>query len=355
MTHYIFDQFKTLTLPTESEVMSSWYESKPLVSIVCTTYNHAMYIDDAMHGFLIQKTNFPFEIVIHDDLSTDNTREIIDRYTGLYPNIIKKVYQKDNQYSQGKMILVLASEYSNGDYIAFCEGDDYWLDKDKLQIQVDNLSRHSEIEICFHSAIKTIQEQPQQLLFCRRAEGQAIFGISDIIREGGSFMPTASMLIKRSFFDKIANETTTFYHRNLDAYFFQIFCSLHGGALYIDKPMSVYRSFSQGSWTEMIFKDPEFYIQWNSKHLVRMHEADEITGHKYTLDFQFAIQRSHLSALNNKGLDIGFRKNYYKTYRNELGLLGFLLWHCVFKFPLIHSVFVKVRNFINNKIKQRLL
>jgi len=353
VTHFIFDQFKEIPLPPEHEVMRSWKNSKPLVSVVCTTYNHALYVDDAIRGFLIQKTDFPFEIVVHDDVSTDNTRLIVERYAAEYPNIIKTVFQQQNQYSQGKMILVLASEYASGDFIAFCEGDDYWIDSTKLQNQVDALKRYPESEVCFHAAIKTVQEQPQKLLFCRRAEGEKIMDVRAVIKEGGSFMPTASMLIRRSFFDKITREDTTFYQRHLDAYFFQIFSSLSAGAVYVDKPMSVYRSFSQGSWTEMIFKDSAFYINWLSNHIVRLHEADEITQHVYSEDFNFAIKRSHLSALNNKGLDLTFRKNYYQRYRNELGSLGFFLWHFIFKFPAVHALFLRGRDVIDNKIKQR--
>lgn len=350
-------EFHQIPLISETELKSSWLKDGPQVSIVCTTFNHEKYLEDAIRGFLIQKTEFPFEIILHDDASTDGTRDIIRRYAEVYPTIIKPVYQSENQYSKGVLMLLHAASYATGEFVAFCEGDDYWLDSDKLQTQVDTLQRYPQADICFHVAIKTIKEQVQPLLFCRRGEGECMLDVRAIIREGGSFMPTAAMLLRTSFFDRIGAETTDFYRRNLDAYFFQIFASLRGGAVYIDRPMSVYRSFAEGSWTEMIFKNQNqlYYVNWLAKHIARLHEADDITQHAYSQEFQFAIKRSHLSALNNTGLDLDFRKDYYQRYRNELGALGFFLWHFVFKCPVLHALFLKIRHVINNKIKQRLI
>lgn len=355
MDKFSISSFRQAKLPSENDVMASWTGSKLVVSVICTTFNHEKYIEDAICGFLIQRTNFPFEVVIHDDASTDNSRSIINRYAVAYPTIIRTVFQDENQYSKGVMMLLHAASYAIGDYIAFCEGDDYWISDDKLQIQFDSLKEVPSCEICFHSAIKTTGEVPHDLLFCRRAGRNGILDVGSIIRCGGSFMPTASMLIRKSFFDRIFQDTGTFYKRNLDAYFFQIFCALSGGALYIDRPMSVYRSFAEGSWTEKILKDQNFYIHWLSNHLIRLHEADAMTGNRYTADFSVAIKRSYLSALNNINLDLGFRRDYYIEHRKELGVLGAVLWYCIFRIPFIHTIFIKARSFINNRLKQGLI
>jgi glycosyltransferase involved in cell wall biosynthesis len=112
----------------------------PLVSVSCATYNHENYIRDSLEGFLIQKTTFPIEILIHDDASTDGTADIIKEYEKKHPDLIFPIYQKENQYSKG---LTISSTFNwpraRGKYIALCEGDDYWTDPYKLQKQVEFL------------------------------------------------------------------------------------------------------------------------------------------------------------------------------------------------------------------------
>ena len=120
-----------------------------VVSIVCNTYNHELYIRDALDSFLSQKTNFPFEILVFDDASTDKTANIIRSYEEKYPDIIKPVYQTVNQYSLGLMPGKQNRERATGKYIAICEGDDYWCDCNKLQKQVDYMESHPDCTFCF--------------------------------------------------------------------------------------------------------------------------------------------------------------------------------------------------------------
>lgn len=122
----------------------------PLVSICTLAYNHEPYIRQCLEGFMIQKCNFKFEVLIHDDASTDGTAGIIREYEEKYPEIIKPIYQKENQYSQGIFIGV-NFQYPRvlGKYIALCEGDDYWTDPLKLQKQVDFLEANSEYGMCY--------------------------------------------------------------------------------------------------------------------------------------------------------------------------------------------------------------
>lgn len=122
-----------------------------IVSICCITYNHEPYIRDAIEGFLMQKTDFPFEILIHDDASTDGTADIIREYEAKYPDIIKPIYQTENQYSKGiKVSQVYQFPRAKGKYIALCEGDDYWTDPYKLQKQVDFLEANKECVLTCH-------------------------------------------------------------------------------------------------------------------------------------------------------------------------------------------------------------
>jgi glycosyltransferase involved in cell wall biosynthesis len=126
-------------------------KKEPIVSISCITYNHAPYIRDAIEGFLMQKTNFPFEILIHDDASTDGTSDIIRKYEQKYSDLIFPVYQKENQYSKGILLCEFNLKRARGKYIALCEGDDYWTDPLKLQKQVDFMDANPDYVMCYHS------------------------------------------------------------------------------------------------------------------------------------------------------------------------------------------------------------
>ena len=121
---------------------------KPLVSICCITYNHKNYIRDCLEGFLMQKTNFPFEVLIHDDASTDGTIDILKEYQAKYPDIIKPYFEIENCYSQGKPFTVPNYSRAVGKYLAFCEGDDFWTDKNKLQMQYDFMEAHTDYSMC---------------------------------------------------------------------------------------------------------------------------------------------------------------------------------------------------------------
>lgn len=130
---------------------------QPLVSIACITFNQAKYIRQCLDGFVMQKTTFPVEIVIHDDASTDGTQDIIMEYVERYPQFQwKPILQKENQYSKGKGILVpLVYPECTGKYIALCEGDDYWCDEYKLQKQADFLEQNPDYVLCFTNFKRT--------------------------------------------------------------------------------------------------------------------------------------------------------------------------------------------------------
>jgi len=169
----------------------------PLVSISCTTYNHKNYIRDAIEGFLKQKAKFQFEILLHDDASTDGTNEIIKEYEHKYPDLIFPVYQKENQYSKGVVISPTFNwPRARGKYIALCEGDDYWTDPYKLQKQVELLERRSDCSACFTNALvynEIINTQRKFILNLK----EGILSDRDIFMKGGGLYPTASLVFRR--------------------------------------------------------------------------------------------------------------------------------------------------------------
>lgn len=126
--------------------------NSPLVSICCITYNHSLFIRECIDGFMMQETNFDYEIIINDDASTDGTREILLEYKNKYPEKFKLILQVENQWSQGVRGIFARFTFprARGKYIALCEGDDYWTDPFKLQKQVDFLEANPDFSICFH-------------------------------------------------------------------------------------------------------------------------------------------------------------------------------------------------------------
>lgn len=138
----------------ETEITSQWErgENAPLVSIVVHSYQHANYVSHTLNGILMQKTRFPFEIIVHDDASTDGTRDVLQRYADQYPNLVRLILQDSNQFGKGRRPSEFTFPLARGKYIAMCEGDDYWLDENKLQIQADVMEADPSCAVCGHDA-----------------------------------------------------------------------------------------------------------------------------------------------------------------------------------------------------------
>jgi len=126
-----------------------------LVSCICITYNHKDFINKCLDGMLMQETDFPYEIIIYDDCSTDGTREIVKEYAEKYPNKIRTVLPEENQYSKiGDIVReVFVHPIVKGKYVALCEGDDFWNDPLKLQLQANFMEKHPEYSVCYHECL----------------------------------------------------------------------------------------------------------------------------------------------------------------------------------------------------------
>jgi glycosyltransferase involved in cell wall biosynthesis len=236
-----------MKIKSETEIIESWKINlqMPLVSICCMTYNQAEYIEDALRGFLMQETDFRYEILIHDDASTDGTKDILVGYQKKYPNIIKLILQETNQYSKGiNPFFEYLVPKCFGVYIAICEGDDYWISIDKLQNQVKALKENDGIGICFHST---------KIIDCRngvesfsKIHRKTYFELKELISLGASLMPTASIVAKKSL---ILDMPDFVKYSPVGDYFIQVCCGINGG-LYLDEYYSVYRMLAKNSWTK---------------------------------------------------------------------------------------------------------
>lgn len=183
-------------------------EEAPLVSIVCTAYNHEDYIKDALEGFVSQKTTFPFEIIVHDDASTDSTAEIIKEYEQKYPYLFFNIYQKENQYSKGVDIWGnLFQNHCRGKYIAICEGDDYWIDPLKLQKQVDFLEKNQEYGMIY-GRVKYYENETGKYL---TEFGSGIHNIQELLI--GNVIPTLTVCLRKDLYVEYYNEIQPF-HQN---------------------------------------------------------------------------------------------------------------------------------------------
>ncbi len=170
-------------------------EMKMMISICCLVYNHEQYLRECFDGFVLQKTTFPIEILVHDDASTDHSADIIREYTQKYPDLFKPIYQMENQYSKGVDVFSINVKRAKGKYIALCEGDDYWTDPLKLQKQVEFLENNPIFSMCFHRAKILYESQHGGGLHCVDIEDRE-YAATELFSTW--LVSTASMLFRKS-------------------------------------------------------------------------------------------------------------------------------------------------------------
>ena len=259
----------------------------PMVSICCATYNHVLFIRQCLDGFVMQKTKFPIEILIHDDASTDGTQDIIREYEAKYPNIIKPIYQKENQYSKGvKVSLVYNYSRVKGKYIALCEGDDYWTDPYKLQKQVDFLESHPDYVMCSHRFNQYIQdknllEEEKDLTF----QG-ADYDLKNLI--GGKWLTqTLTVMYRRDALDLQRYES---YGMSLDMILFYELLRNGKGYCFSDV-MGVYRLHKGGVWSEVSINQQRL-IEFKAR--LAIYEVEKSDDAATFILFQFAKAMSRI-------------------------------------------------------------
>lgn len=175
-----------------------------MVSIRCAVYNQEKYIRQCLDGFVMQKTKFRFEVIVHDDASTDDTVSIIKKYSESYPEIIKPIFEKENQYSKHDgSIRKIMNTACSGKYIAFCEGDDYWTDPLKLQKQVDILESNPDVSFVY-TGFQTVDSESVDMYREKYEEFLTKSHSGDILKElivKGNFIMTLTTCFRREVFD----------------------------------------------------------------------------------------------------------------------------------------------------------
>jgi len=244
------------------------------VSVFMITYNQEKYIDQAVQSVLSQKTSFDFEIVIGEDLSTDRTREIVLGYEARYPGKIRVIRSEKNVGAQSNAIRTYQA--CKQKYVALLEGDDYWTDPYKLQVQVDFLEAHPEYVGCFHNAEERYEEDPTKssFLYCNYPSARPI-SFSDL--RLGNVMPTCSIMYRNNLFSGFPE---WFYKLKMADWPMHLLNTRYGDFWYIPKVMAVHRLHSKGIW---MLQDQEK----NNKYVIDAYDAmiegfkgnDEHVGH----------------------------------------------------------------------------
>ena len=261
------------------------YSLKPLVTICCITYNHENFIREAIDSFLMQKTNFPIEIIIHDDASTDNTANIIKEYQAKHPNLIKPIFQTQNQYSlRGFGFFSDMFEKAEGKYIAICEGDDYWTDPLKLQKQVDFLESDPNIVIVGHR-VKYLNNKNQNSQEYISAEEKEVGNVIDILKR--NYLPTASVILRRSAMPDLSWLIEIIQDLKQGDWPLFVFTAQNGKILFLNEVLAVYRVHGTSVWSSLSAKDRLIYI-FQARRKIMKHftylsifESSEIWSNDY--------------------------------------------------------------------------
>lgn len=286
---------------------------RPLVAIECTVYNHEPYLRQCLDGIVNQKTTFSYIAIVHDDASTDKSAEIIKEYSERYPEIIKPIYQSENQYSKpGKVLqrfLTQKLKESGAKYIAWCEGDDYWIDPLKLQKQVDFMESHPDYSLYFHNA-HYYNEQLKQI-----THSYDVYPISrevpaeDIIKGGGGFCPSCSLFYRAELMEDYPEFARNYHIGDLPL---QIYLAIKGKVHYSSDIMGVYRIMVPGSWTMTTYNNSRItrriYLLNNYRRLLKslifLDKFNEFSNGRYHEAFESKKQEN----INKHVLYIGIRK-----------------------------------------------
>lgn len=328
---------------TQAEITRSWRTdaSKPVVSILCNTYNQSKYISSALDSFLMQETDFPFEVIVHDDASTDTTADIIRMYENKFPDIIKPIYEEENKYTTCDITMSIDLPKAKGDYIAFCEGDDYWIDAKKLQKAFDYMSKHDECSLVSHLtdidngiSKNTTKYNPA---FLHRG---GIVSCDEIIIET-NLIHTSSFFIRRSLMEN--NKALLKRLLSYDAILVML-AATEGYIYIIPEVMSIYRYRAAGSWSCTIADDDAKLIKV-MEHLYRSAETiNKYRDYRYDPMFKERNRRAEFEMYKIKGNIPKLRAPKYRDLYKKMNFTEHMM-------ILLKNMPMPVRTFFRAKIR----
>ncbi len=267
------DRPPRLTPLTEAEIRASWDASLPMVSILTSTFMHEQFIEDALCGILAQRTRFPFEVIVRDDASTDGTPDIVADYARRYPTILKPLFESVNTFKYQQPIQVMRREAS-GQFLAFCEGDDYWTSPEKIELQMSFMENFSWCSLVHHDL--TIITEPGNLSLIhenalreyRRTNAfrqERVTGI--LFPLYGNFVHTASALLRSNRVDwDLIDVLLDREPLPPGDYVTFVVASLGGDVGFLDRALGAYRLHESSYWSSTS-------VDWREERVQVLHEA----------------------------------------------------------------------------------
>lgn len=300
----------------------------PMVSICCTTYNHGDFIEETINGFLMQETEYTVEIIIREDASTDKTTEIVKSYAAKYPNIIRAIIEPENTYVKGVSPMQTCMTYARGKYLALCEGDDYWTDPEKLQLQVSFLENNPEYSMSFTN-INHVDKNGQIIRATPVKFKQDTYTHDELVPS--VIPPTLTIVFRRNC---IPEKTPEVYNvlKHKDG-FFKALISLSGPVKYFDRVTGHYRIHGSGVYSGASFEKKNYGVIASYTAIANYFTSKQ-------------VRQNALSAISNIHLKLSFyqlRKGRIIPFIRE-AFKGFVFTLKSGKFPTVGYLVMKVKN-----------
>ena len=309
------------------------------VSVFCLAYNHEKYIRQCLEGFVMQKTTFPFEVFVHDDASTDGTADIIREYAEKYPQIIKPTLQTENQFSKRiRIIRTHLLPHAKGKYFAWCEGDDCWIDENKLQRQVDFLESHEDFVSCYHR-VRVHHLIENNTTVIPHLEESREFTADEIIRRGAVFQLSSAMMRAEQY----RALPDCFRAKGFGDVQLFMYSSMCGRCYVLNEVMSMYRHGTAGSYTDRFRKsDIQKKIAHEMEYISMLERVNAHYEYKYADAIAYVTGRLRFNICvfsnDKKGMKKFKGQPYYAEYKK-----GLRVKFIKKKFPWLVKLVKKVR------------
>lgn len=325
---------------TEKDIMANWKGNSllPLVTIRCLTYNHYECLQEALDSFLNQETDFPFEIIVHDDASTDGTSDILRMYANMFPNIIFPIIQTENQYSKhnGSIRKAINSKI-RGKYVALCEGDDYWTDSGKLQIQIDYMKNHPLCVLSMHNGYMLNGKTNRIEKKINPYNKSGVLEPRDLLIERKMFPPTASMVYITEIEKTMPMDvfSAPVGDRPLRMYFLT-----KGEIHYLNQCMCAYRyNQGKGSFGTRV-KQNASYARYVYESMISFYKRyNEYTDYIFSDEIKMLASKEEYNYYIRIGeRDKAFNTEYFKEY-----------------YPKREALFISIRHIIANMMPESIV